>query len=377
MTTRPVYLAATGAVTACGRGGAPTLSALMAGLVAADPHALVRQRNGEGGMEPVSYAPIRDLAPLSVVARIEQLFSDVLDDIAPALPGEPDAGQVMLVLPAAERPWLESLARSERTLTDIARECLAGRGHRVPTITVRRARSAEVLSQAVAEVAEGRADWMLVVSADSLLDLEDLGSLAASGILQTATREGLVPGEGAAAVLLTNGRGEQRGLRLHTPSGFGSAETTAGATKASTELAPVIAESIGAADLSCDDVGAVFLATDPGAEQELQWWRTRQRLWPARLPEESREAVEVGALDAAEPESNAPPRLTAAAAIGGCGEATLPILLAMAHAWTLNQRQWSIFDLASGAPAAIVCESRHGHAPWAVSLTSEQPPGRE
>lgn len=78
-----------------------------------------------------------------------------------------------------------------------------------------------------ARLLAGRADWLLLLGVDSLVNATDIARLRAGGRLQGESAQGVVPGEGAGAVVLAQGRGS--GMAVRSVGAAHEADTALGA----------------------------------------------------------------------------------------------------------------------------------------------------
>jgi len=193
---------------------------------------------------------------------------------------------------------------------------------------------------AIAELNEGKWEAIVFGGADSLISIFTCMDLHEENRLNFAgNTEGVVPGEAAAFVVLQT---KDRADKDNTPilaylRGIGVA-TEQHARDADIEATEGLSNAIGQALAQSGLVAEVIqgVVHNLGAEtvQSLEWHQTSQAIWPRRVSEQQRIAVQNGEIEQAEiPDDPIPQSLLPYMTMGEVGAAALPIQLATALAW--------------------------------------------
>lgn len=198
--------------------------------------------------------------------------------------------------------------------------------------------SAQALAQCVQELREGKWRQVLFGGVDSLVDIHTCGALA-DRLMTTKTPDGLIPGEAAAFLVLET----EKQARQNPPTriwatirGMSFAPEPNGRDaddKTVTGLVRATQASLSQAQLSASDIDAVVFPL--GAEQvgHFEWYQVNRALWPRRISEQQRLAVQLGEIaDAEIPADPTPEILRPYVSLGEIGAATLPVSLALACA---------------------------------------------
>jgi len=131
-------------------------------------------------------------------------------------------------------------------------------------------------------LADGRWEAVLFGGADSLVDVVTCGALIGEGrILTAAGNSGLLPGEGAAYLLLRGGEAGSPGRARIAGAGHAPEPHLDAADRcAMTGLLAAIEQALASAKAEAAAVGAVVLPFGAETSGPLEWHQVRQRLWP-------------------------------------------------------------------------------------------------
>lgn len=212
------------------------------------------------------------------------------------------------------------------------------------------ASSSSALRTSLAELTEGKWQAVIFGGADSLISIEACQKLHRDNRLNVVgKREGIVPGEGAAFVVLqskesaanntTPALGYLRGLGVAAEPHARDAdiEATEGLTSA-------INQALAQASLSATDIQGIVHGLGAETVQALEWYKTTQQIWPRRVSEQQRMAVQMGEIERADtPDDPIPKIILPYMTMGYVGAAALPIQLATALAWIeydASQARW-------------------------------------
>ncbi len=192
--------------------------------------------------------------------------------------------------------------------------------------------AAGALADIARELVEQRWDAALFGGVDSLVDAVTCTELALAGRVMTAGGSaGLVPGEGAAYLLLQAEKADQAGSGrqvLARITGLGDAaepHPTEADRKPMTGLISAIRQALTGAALTAERLGGVVLPFGAETAGELEWYQVTRKLWPRRAS-----GGEEGTEDLIESDQGTPEELRLHIALGEVGAAALPLALALA-----------------------------------------------
>ena len=210
--------------------------------------------------------------------------------------------------------------------------------------------ASSALRTAVAELNQGKWQAVIFGGADSLISMDACLTLNDQGRLNTVSNSnGIIPGEAAAFVVLQTKETASNNITptLAYLSGLGVADEphARDADLHATEgLSSAITQAITQAGIAATDIEG--LVHNLGAEtvEVLEWDQTTKKIWPNRVNEQQRMAVQLGELEQADnPEDPIPRALHPYKTMGETGAAALPMQLATALAWLeydAHQARW-------------------------------------
>lgn len=210
--------------------------------------------------------------------------------------------------------------------------------------------SASAVRTAIAELNEGKWQAIIFGGADSLVSIYKCMDLLSEDRLNIVGKtEGIVPGEAAAFVIL---QVQEEAAKNSTPvlaylRGLGvAAEPNARESDlAATEGLPsAINQALTQAGMAATDIQGIVHNLGAETVQALEWYQTTQTIWPRRVDEQQRMAVQLGEIDQPEiPDDPIPKIVLPYMTMGEVGAASLPIHLATALAWleyAADQARW-------------------------------------
>jgi hypothetical protein len=186
-------------------------------------------------------------------------------------------------------------------------------------------------------LAEGDAHHAILCGADSLANAVTYLEMAENGTLATRNHlEGIVPGEGAAAVLLQTRSLEPdlEPLGLARISGLASVdEPHAGQAGVHPQqgAAKALRQATATNPKLLEEATTVLVGHARGVADDLEWHQLIRQLWPRPLDKQQRAAMMLDEIDAPLPREHlTKQRLRLTAATGEIGAATLPMQLVLA-----------------------------------------------
>jgi hypothetical protein len=201
----------------------------------------------------------------------------------------------------------------------------------------------------------------ILCGADSLVNTLTFFEMAEKGTLATQEHpDGVIPGEGAAAVLIERLPAEpepgQHALahiagmasvpELHV--GRAAQKPLKGAAQALRQAAASVPDIL--------DRGSIMIAgRSQGVADDLEWLQVVRQLWPETLGEQERLAMMLGESDTPQPEDRPrPQRIDLSAATGEIGAASVPMQLAVACEQFRFENEMSRFGFAGARPLMVL-----------------------
>ncbi len=286
---------------------------------------------------PVLAAPMA-LQGTTRAQCLSELLLKVLTPLLSQLPqGDAPPPHVCILLPLDAERHTRALDIDFETIRQSLCRVLPGlEAERVELTPYHQGATAALLrlQQRLADEPGGRA---ILCGADSLINALTYQTLAEAGTLATENHgSGIVPGEGAAAILLQ--RQDQCQTQgqpcLASITGLASTnepETGKAEHRPMSGLAQALRQATASQPPLLNHAASLLLGHALGESDDLEWHQTERQLWPIRLEESQRVAMMLGEIDAPEPEAPDKPRLfNLAQATGETGAAALPLQLAVA-----------------------------------------------
>jgi 3-oxoacyl-[acyl-carrier-protein] synthase-1 len=312
------------------------VSAAMGGMNF-QPASVYAVGDGYAEASPVLAAPMA-LQGTTRAQCLSELLLKVLAPLISQLPQEDTPPpHVSLLLPLDAERHIRALDIDFESIRRSLCQVLPGLADdRVELVPYHQGATAALLGlrQRLAEEPAGRA---ILCGADSLINMLTYQALAEAGTLATENHgSGIVPGEGAAAILLQRqDRCRPQGQPcLANISGLASApEPEAGHAghRPMNGLAQALRQATATQPALLNQAATLLLGHALGEADDLEWHQTERQLWPIRLEESQRVAMMLGEVDAPTPEAADKPRLfNLAQATGETGAAALPLQLAVA-----------------------------------------------
>ena len=350
----PAPISITGLGIACYSGDKP-LSLICAILGQMNGVRLSKEHNvkskGSNSYVMARMAPVKEITALSAQVRMNQLTSIAFSNAAAKLPANVAPEKVMIVIMVDANLITHQNEINPRHLQSHLLENtprLAAATFRIlPNNT---ASSSNALRTALAELNEGKWQAVIFGGGDSLISMDTCLKLHEAKRLNTVGKKaGIVPGEGAAFVVLqTNDTAKSnttpalaylRGLGVAAePNARDSdIESTLG-------LSSAINQALTQAGIAATDIQGIVHNLGAETVQSLEWYQTSKKIWPRRISEQQRMAVQLGEIEQPDiPDDPIPDIESPYLYMGELGAAALPMHLATALAWMeydAHQARW-------------------------------------
>lgn len=335
------------AVTAAGTGLAAALGAVETGLAAISRHEAVELPDAEGNLHAAHCAPV--LAYEHEGPREPALLAQLSDAIAASTTAISHDEPVFIAHPGSGAAY-EHRQRPEE-LSDAIHAALPGPvefwesdgdGTRI----------LEVLRSALVERGLTSA-WL--VGVESRIHGDRVWAINEHQPVQSGSAPGLIPAEAAAAVRLELGTSDDNAPAI---AGWGSGERSSPDAERDrgAALSTAITNAVQQAGENANTFG-VHLSDDVGDHAaDREWWQCVQTVWPTRVDEDQRRAMELGMLDRVSVAHNEPQRQRPAATLGHVGAAGLPLQLGLAARRRLWRQRWQPHRLSAGPAPTLITE---------------------
>ncbi len=289
---------------------------------------------GKDGEQPVLSAPVSDLEGIEHPAeRMAILAGAAIAQAAEALPDglSPDKILVQTLLPD------KTTARGSATRVETLIEALRAAHPSLQQAEFRFAEAtagpAGLLLETCLDLAQGTWDAVIFGGVDSLVDAFTCTELAlAERIMSVGSPEGLVPGEGAAYLVLqrpTQGQTESsaraKGI-IRAAAQAPEPQSGKADSKRMSGLAAAIEQALAQAELSAQELGAVVLPLGAETTGALEWYQATQKIWPPKKPDSSEATAPPADAD------NPPEEMPLHIALGELGAAAFALSTALACA---------------------------------------------
>ena len=296
-------------------------------------------------------APVVEFGEMPTLERLYELTSIALAKAAAQLPANVKPESVLIVITVAPQFIMHLLKIDPQYLQRYLLEKIP----RLDTASFRILTNdtnsiTNVLCTAVAEMNEGKWQAIIFGGADSLISMDKCLELDAATRLNTVgKREGLVPGEAAAFVVLQS---TESAVKNKTPAlaylrgvGIAAEPNARNADIEATEgLSSAINQALAQAGITATDIQGIVHNLGAETVQSLEWHHTTQAIWPRRVSEQQRLAVQNGEIEQADiPDDPIPDIECPYQTMGEVGAAALPMQLATALAWIKydgHQAKW-------------------------------------
>jgi len=352
-TPKPAPIAITGYGVAC-HAGDKTRSLIssilgqMNGTELSDTYAI---RLSDGSSDNARVAPVAEFAHQQTQQRMITLTAIALWNAAAKLSANVQADTILIVImldPQLLNPGNENdLQRLQSYLLDGMRRIESATFRYLPNTA---GSSTSALRTAIADLNEGKWQAVIFGGGDSLVSMETCLALYEQNRLNTvSTSTGLVPGEGAAFVVLqsteaaktntTPTLGYLRGLGVAAEPHARDADI-----EATVGLSSAIEQAIAQAGIAATDIQGIVHNLGAETVHAIEWYQTNKKIWPRRVDEQQRMAVQLGEIDQADtPDDPIPKIILPYMTMGEVGAAALPMHLAAALSWMeydAHQARW-------------------------------------
>jgi 3-oxoacyl-[acyl-carrier-protein] synthase-1 len=296
-------------------------------------------------------APVPSFGDIPERERMYQLTTNALSTAAAQISPSLEPESVLIVIMVAP----EFVTRFKKVDTLHLQSYLTEKTPRLESSTFRilpnnTGSSTGVLRAAIAELNEGKWQAVIFGGADSLISIFTCQDLHSDDRLNVVgSTEGVVPGEGAAFVVLQST--ETANANTSPPLGYlrglgVEAEPNArDADLAATEgLSIAINQALTQADIAATDIQGIVHNLGAETVHAIEWYQTSKKIWPRRINEQQRVAVQLGEIEQADtPDDPIPKIILPYMTMGEVGAAALPMHLATALAWMefdAHQARW-------------------------------------
>ena len=296
-------------------------------------------------------APVVEFGEMPTLERLYELTSIALAKAAAQLSANVKPESVLIVITVAPQFIMHLLKIDPQYLQHYLLEKIPHLDNSSFRILTNDTHSiTNVLCTAVAEMNEGKWQAIIFGGADSLISMDKCLELDAATRLNTVgKREGLVPGEAAAFVVLQS---TESAVKNKTPAlaylrgvGIAAEPNARNADIEATEgLSSAINQALAQAGITATDIQGIVHNLGAETVQSLEWHHTTQAIWPRRVSEQQRLAVQNGEIEQADiPDDPIPDIECPYQTMGEVGAAALPMQLATALAWIKydgHQAKW-------------------------------------
>ncbi len=293
-------------------------------------------------------APVADLADLPATVRMYSLSATALNNVGAYAPA--NAGLLIVLMVDPELIMFNGavdVAHFQAYLMEEVPNLAAA------TFRIQPSNSdsgAGALRTAIAELNEGKWHAVIFGGADSLISVDACRELHQDERLSCVGRSaGIVPGEGAAFVVLqTKDAAAKNSISaLGYLNGFGTApepHASDADIEATAGLSTAITQALTQAGIAATDIQGIVHGLGAETVHAFEWYQTTQKIWPRRIDEQQRVAVQLGEIEQADlPDDPIPQIILPHMTMGELGAATLPMHIATALAWIeydAHQSRW-------------------------------------
>lgn len=309
-------------------------------------------------------APVVDIFDIRAYMRMRQLTTTALSNIAAELSDDVKPENLLIVIMVD--PALitnDSQIDPQQLQSILIAEIPSFTSATFRILPNTSASGSSVLRLSITELNQGKWQAVIFGGADSFISMETCKKLHQDKRLNIVGKsQGIVPGEAAAFVVLQSTESATKNTIpvLGYLRGVGVAPEP-NARDADIEITEGLSNAIGQAltqaGIAAIDIQGVVHNLGAETVQSLEWYKTTQQIWPRRVSEQQRMAVQMGEIEKADiPDDPIPKIVLPYMTMGEVGAAALPIQLATALVWIeydASQARW-------GAPIRnhiLVCDT--------------------
>ena len=340
---KPAAVAITGVGLACHAGDQPyeLISSMLGQISGTELSDTYKIMSNAGTYVLPRMAPVVEFGDMPVRERMYQLATNALSNAASQLSPSVKSESVLIVVMVNP----ELLIRFKKIDTQHFQNHLTEHTPRLATATFRivpndKGSNTSALRTAIAELNEDKWQAIIFGGADSLISIYTCQDLHHDDRLNVVgNTEGVVPGEGAAFVVLqsTESASTNTAPALGYLRGLGvAAEPNArDADLAATEgLSSAIGQAVAQAGIAATDIQGIVHNLGAETVHAIEWYQTSKKTWPRRINEQQRVAVQLGEIEQADtPDDPIPKIILPYMTMGEVGATALPMYLATALAW--------------------------------------------
>ncbi len=227
------------------------------------------------------------------------------------------------------------------------------------------------------QLVEGKAKQAILCGADSLINGLTYQMMAEAETLATKNKtDGIVPGEGAAALLFQQPGFEQAPNKpllanLHAMANVEEPNVGKASQLPVTGAAEALRLSSRAAPAWLNETPLILTGGAQGVSDDLEWHQLERLLWSDTLDEQQRIAMTLGEVDAPVPKARPrPQQLNLASVMGEVGAAALPLQLAVACEHFHYQASMARYGFAKARPLFVL---ENGDYPIRAAICLQPP----
>lgn len=300
-------------------------------LSGASPNPLLKVAvQGQNGDQPVMSAPVTDLDGIDLPSeRMEFLAVSALAKATESLPKDLDYEKLLVVTLRPDEENARGAATSNDQLKQRFRELSPQLNSAEFRFIDQATGATRQLIELCNELATGTWQAVLFGGVDSLVDTVTCTELALIGRIMTAgSTEGLVPGEGAAYLLLQTTETKPAEIMAHIRGASQAEEPHTGKADSQrmTGLATAMEQSLTQGNISANSLSGIVIPFGAETAGSLEWHQTSLKIWPPGPGEPSDETEQPAE------QNNHREEMQLHIALGETGAAALPLSLALACA---------------------------------------------
>ena len=311
----------------------------MSGVQISEEHKV--KSNASGANVQTRMAPVEDIYDIRAYVRMHLLSAAALAKIEDQLSGNVDTDKLLIICVVnpdliTHNGKVDSIPLQKYLIEEV--QGLESATFRI--LANNTSSSLNTLRACIAELNEGKWQAVIFGGADSLISIDACLKLNKEERLNTIEKtEGVVPGEAAAFFLLQNKDEADKHampiLAYLRGVGVAAEPNARNADLEATEgLSNAIGQALTQAGIEASNIQGVVHNLGAETIQSLEWYQTTQAIWPRKVSEQQRIAVQNGEIEQAEiPDDPIPQTLLPYMTMGEVGAASLPMQLATALAW--------------------------------------------
>jgi len=192
----------------------------------------------------------------------------------------------------------------------------------------------QVLQNAIQKLKQGDIDVIVFGGIDSLINDVTWLELVTSGrVMALGESSGLILGEAAAYIVIENN--EEAKIKISSIDVNPEPNSKKADRLKMSGLQKSIQNVVKAEQISADLLQTIILTFGAEIVDELEWYQTKRQVWPRKLPEQQRIAMQLGEIESPKLENcSYPDEVRTHYSLGEVGAASIPIALVLSYART-------------------------------------------